>query len=268
MTDFRNRYGPYALVAGASEGLGAEFCRTLAARGLNVALVARRPEPLEQLASELRGAGVEARVFAADLGRAEHLDALVRDTATLDVGLVVCNAALAPIGEFLERPADEHRALLDVNCRAALELAHAFGQRLVARGRGGLVFMSSLASLQGTALTAHYSASKAYLRVLAEGLWEELGPRGVDVTCCLAGPTQTPTWDRGGAKPVGLFKLPRVQPASEVVDATLRALGRAPVVVPGAMNRAVDFLMRRVLPTSTAVRLVSGTTRKMYGREG
>ena len=126
--------------------------------------------------------------------------------------------------------------------------------------------MSSLASLQGTALTAHYSASKAYLRVLAEGLWDEWGPLGVDVTCCLAGPTETPTWSRGGAKPVGAFKLPRVQPVGEVVDAALRALGRSPVVVPSAMNRAVDFLMRRVLPTSVAVRLVSDTTRKMYGR--
>lgn len=266
MAAFAERYGPWALVAGASEGLGAAFCRQLAAHGVHVALVARRAGPLEALAAELRGAGVETRCFALDLSKRGDLEALVRDTAGLDVGLVVLNAALAPIGELLERPLDEHRALLALNCGAALELSHAFGQRFVARGRGGLVFMSSLASLQGTALTAHYAASKAYLRVLAEGLWEELGPKGVDVTCCLAGPTDTPTWERGGAKPVGLFHLPRVQPADEVVSATLRALGKTPVVVPSAMNRAVDFLMRRVLPTPVAVRLVSGTTRKLYGR--
>lgn len=267
MASFAERYGPWALIAGASEGLGAAFCRQLAARGLNVALVARREGPLEALAAELRAAhAVDTRCFALDLAKREDLEALARGTEALDVGLLVMNAALAPIGEFLERGADEHRALLALNCGAALALSHAFGQRFVARGKGGVVFMSSLASLQGTALTAHYSASKAYLRVLAEGLWEELGPKGVDVTCCLAGPTDTPTWERGGARPVGLFQLPRVQPADDVVAATLRALGKTPVVVPSAMNRAVDFLMRRVLPTPLAVRLVSGTTRKMYGR--
>jgi hypothetical protein len=262
---FRERYGAWALVAGASEGLGAEFCHQLAARGLSIALVARRPEPLARLARELeRAYGVETRPLAFDLARAEHLDELERATAELDVGLLVASAAASPIGEFLERSLAEHRAILDLNCRAMLVLSHVFAERLVDRGHGGMVLMSSLGSLQGTALTAHYSASKAYLRVLAEGLWEELRPRGVDVVACVAGPTDTPTF-RAGHPQVGRWKLPWVQPASEVVAATLRGLGRTPVVTPGFGNSAIHCLLR-LLPTSVAVRLVSRTTRKMYGR--
>ena len=264
---FRERYGKWALVAGASEGLGAEFCHQLAARGLAIALVARRPEPLDRLASELeRAYGVETRELVFDLARAEHLDELERATAELDLGLLVGNAAWSPIGEFLERSLGEHRTILELNCRAALVLSHVFGQRLVDRGRGGIILMSSLAGLQGTALTAHYSASKAYLRVLAEGLWQELRPCGVDVVACVAGPTDTPTWRAGHPKLVGRCRLPRVQSASEVVAATLRGLGRVPIVTPGFGNSAIHCLLRRVLPTSVAVRLVSRTTRKMYGR--
>jgi len=267
MDAFRERYGRWALVAGASEGLGAEFCHQLAARGLSVALVARRPEPLARLARELeRAHGVETRALAFDLARAEDLAELERVTAELDVGLMVMSAASSPVGEFLEHSLGEHRAMLDLNCRAALVMTHVFAERLVARGRGGLILMSSLAGLQGTALTAHYSASKAYLRVLAEGLWAELRPRGVDVVACVAGPTDTPTWRAGHPKQVGRWKLPRVQSASEVVAATLRGLGRVPVVTPGLGNSVIHFLLRRMLPTSVAVRLVSRTTRKMYGR--
>lgn len=263
MRRLRERYGRWALVAGASEGLGAEFSRALAAQGLDVLLVARRAGPLEALAAELRAEhGVEARALARDLTKPDELEALVREVAGLELGLLVCNAALSPIGEFLARPIAEHRALLDLNCRAPMELVHALAPQLVSRGRGGIVIMSSLAGLQGTALTAHYSASKAWLRVLAEGLWAELGPRGVDVTCCLAGPTETPTWRSTGA--VRPLDFPPVQQAREVVDATLAALGKSPAVVPSRFNRAVDLLMRRVLPTSMAVRLVSSTTRRMY----
>ncbi len=263
---FRERYGPWALVAGASEGLGAEFCHELAARGLSVALVARRPEPLGRLASELEQAyGVKTRTLAFDLARAEHLEQLERATAELDVGLLVVSAASSPIGEFVDRSLGDHLALLDLNCRAALVLSHLFADRLVRQGRGGIVLVSSLASLQGTALTAHYSASKAYLRVLAEGLWEELRPRGVHVVACVAGPTDTPTWRAGHPKQLGWLKVPRVGSASEVVAATLRGLGRVPVVTPGFGNAAIYFFLR-LLPTSLAVRLVSRTTRKMYGR--
>ena len=265
---FRERYGPWALVAGASEGIGAEFGRQLAAKGLNLVLLARTASTLEATAEKLRREyGIEVRALAVDLARQQDLDAVLNATSAVDVGLLVCNAAMAPIGLFHDRALDEHLATIDLNCRAAVILVHAFGTRMVARRRGGIVLLSSLAGLQGTAMTAHYAATKAYLRVLAEGLWDELRPRGVDVIACVAGATETPAYraSKPREKQVAGARFPPVQPASEVVRETLATIGRAPVCVPGIVNRAVSFLVRRVLPTAVAVRAVSATTRKMYG---
>jgi len=266
--DFRARYGRWALVCGASEGLGAAFAERLAARGIDVVLVARRAAPLDALAARIqREHGVAARTVAADLAHADALDTLAEATADLEVGALVYSAALSPIGEFLERDAAEHAALLDVNCRAPALLAHRFGRAMAARGRGGIVLLSSLSALQGTALVAHYAASKAYELILAEGLWAELGPRGVDVLACLAGPTDTPTY-RAGRPKEGGFEWPPVADPHEVADATLAALGRGPVVIPGLANRAAGVLLGRLLPRARAVRLVSASTRRMYGHAG
>jgi short-subunit dehydrogenase len=140
---------------------------------------------------------------------------------------------------------------------------------MVARGRGGIVLLSSMASLQGGALVAHYAATKAYLRVLAEGLWEELRPAGVDVVACCAGRVRTPTWKRSGPRAATLL-APPVMEAEPVVEATLAALGRQPVVIPGRLNRLAALATSRLLPRPTAVALVSAATRRMYrsGRAG
>ncbi len=263
---FSERCGPWALVAGASEGLGAEFALQLAQRGLALVLVARRSGPLESLADALRARhGVAVRTLSLDLSEPSQIERLADETRGLEVGLVVCNAALAPIGEFLDRPREEHERLIDVNCRATTLLAHRYGRAMCERGRGGLIVMTSLASLQGTAMTAHYAASKAYLRVLAEGLWEEWRPRGVDVIACMAGPTETPTWNAGHA--LRWLGVPPVQRVDEVVRTALASLGKGPVCVPGAANRLTGLLMRRVLTTAGAVRVVSATTRRMYPRK-
>jgi hypothetical protein len=261
---FRERYGQFALVVGASEGLGAEFARQLAGRGLDLILVARRLKPLEVLARDLRTRhGVDVRAFALDVGDADACARLVEKTRDLDVGLLVLNAALAPIGDFLAREAEEHARLIDVNCRAAAALCHHFGRRLVDRGRGGLLIVSSLAGLQGTATTAHYAASKAYLRVLGEGLWLELHPAGVDVLVCVAGPTDTPGWRASRPALLGGF-LPRARRPEVVVRVGLRALGRQPVVIPGATEWLAASLLRHVVPARLAAWLVSSATRRLY----
>lgn len=262
--DLGARHGPWALVTGASEGLGAAFATRLARGGLSVVLVARREGPLAALAAQLAAHGVATRTVAADLGGEAGLQAVTAATADVEIGLLVHSAALSPIGAFLEREAAEHAALLDLNCRAPALLAHHFGRAMAARGRGGIVLLSSLASLCGTALVAHYAASKAYQRVLAEGLWAELRPRGVDVLACLAGPTETPTF-RVGRPRRGVLELPPVMDPGAVADATLAALGGGPVVIPGLVNRLSGALLR-ALPTPLAVRLVSASTRRMYDR--
>jgi uncharacterized protein len=198
VTGFPGRYGPWALVAGASEGIGAAFATALARRGLDLVLVARRPGPLAALAGRLP---VRAITVAADLATARGLAAVKKATQDLEVGLVVVNAAYSPIGRLIDQdPAQTQRAL-DLNCRAPLVLAHRHLPAMAARGRGGLIIMSSLAGLQGTPSLATYAATKAFGGVLAEGLWAEL--RGTGWTCWPVWPGQwpplgwTPPWAAG-----------------------------------------------------------------------
>ena len=260
MTGFRDRYGPWALVTGSSEGIGEAFARELAARGLNLLLVARRPGPLEALATELRASrGVEVRVLAADAGSPDLVPALEILAAGAEVGLVIHSAAYSALGPFLDRPVEELQKVLDVNCRAPLALAHHFGRRMAERGRGGILLMASLAGGQGTPIVATYAASKAFEIVLAEGLWDELRPAGVDVLACRAGPTRTPTFEASRPRK----KVPTMESA-EVVAESLAALGRKPVVVAGRLNRAVNFVMQRLLSRPGAIRFMGRHTRQMY----
>jgi short-subunit dehydrogenase len=260
VSDFRARYGQWAVVAGASSGLGAEFGTQLAARGLDVLLLARRKELTEQLAAQLAAKHkVRARAAAVDLGAPDLLQQLRAATDGLEIGLVVYNAAQSLIGPFLEQTLDEKLRILDVNCRGPLIFADELGRQMAARGRGGIVIMASLAAAQGSPLVATYAASKAFDLVLAEGLWDELGARGVDVLACRAGATRTPNYE--AAKPVG--KVPLME-AAPVVTLALDSLGKRPSVVPGFINRLGDVVMGRLLSRRAAIRLMSRTTRRLY----
>jgi short-subunit dehydrogenase len=264
MIDFRARYGPWAVVAGASSGLGAEFATQLAAAGLNLVLVARRAEVLESLAKELRERHrVEVRLCALDLGAPELLERIREATDGLDVGLLVYNAALALIGPFLEQSLADKLKVIDVNVRGPLTLADEFGRRMAARGSGGILLMSSLAGSRGSPLVATYSATKAFNLVLAEGLWDELSGRGVDVLACRAGATRTPAFEESA--PVG--KVP-IMESAPVVREALSALGRQPSMVPGFVNRLGDFFLGRILPRRAAIRFMGRATRAMYPRFG
>lgn len=261
MSGFGERYGPWALVAGASEGLGEAFARLLAARGLGLVLLARRADALERLAADLRRArGVEVRTLAADLGRADLATEVARATDGLDVGLLVYNAARSAIGPFLAHGVEEHLRVLDVNCRGPLVLAHLLGGPMASRGRGGIVLMTSLAASQGNPLLASYAASKAFELVLAEGLWAELRGRGVDVLACRAGATRTP----GYAASRPRRSVPLMAPEA-VARQALEALGRRPSTVTGALNRVAAFALGRLLPRRASIQLMGRATRRLYG---
>lgn len=259
------RYGPWALVAGASEGLGAAFADALAARGLNVVVVARRAEPLHALAADLRARhGIQTRAIALDLSEPPAVAQLLSDLFDLSVGLLVWNAALSVIGPFLDQPLEEHLRELEVNCRSPLAAVHGFGQAMAGRGHGGIILMSSLSGMQGTALVAHYAATKAWNRVLAEGLWWELGKRGVDVLACVAGATDTPGYRASAPNSREAGKVP-VMSADAVVEEALAALGRTPGIVTGLRNRWAAAFLVRLLPRRMAVRLMGRTMDKLYG---
>jgi len=262
MNRFRECYGPWALVAGASTGLGEAFARKLAERDLNLLLIARRQEALDCLAGELRAKhAIEVRTLAADLGRAD-LAPLVQDfTAGLEVGLLVYNAAASAIGPFLDRPVDEHLKVIDVNCRGPLLLAHLLGSAMAKRGRGGILLMTSTAGSQGGPHLASYAASKAFNLVLAEGLWDELGRRGVDVLACRAGATATPGYAASKPRP---SRVPLLSP-DYVAEKALAALGRGPSMVPGFFYQWSAFLMNRLMPRKMAIRVMGKATRRLYG---
>ena len=260
MSSLRQRYGPWALVAGGSAGLGEAFARRLAREGISLLLVGRRPEALARLAAELRAAhGVEARGVAADLADPGLLEAARSAAAGLEVGLLVYNAAHSVIGPFLERPLEEQLRVLEVNCRGPLLLSHWLGAEMARRGRGGIVLMTSLAGSQGNPWLASYAASKAFNLVLAEGLWDELRASGVDVVACRAGATRTPGFLASRPR----RETPLMEPAA-VVEAALSALGRRPSVVPGALNKVAAFAFARLLPRRAAIRVMGRATRRLY----
>jgi hypothetical protein len=231
---WRARYGPWAVVTGASRGIGYAFACRLAAAGLHIALVGRDLPLLAGAADELGSRhGVQTLAVRADLAEAEGRALVCERTADVDVGLVVLNAGDGCEGAFAKHALDDERRVVSLNVVATLELSHVFAGRLQRRGRGGLIIVSSLLAYQGAPYAANYAATKAYGLVLGESLHFELRPHGVDVLAVTPGPTTT-----GAAQRVGRQRFPDSQwcTASHVVDSALGALGRRASVVPGALN--------------------------------
>jgi len=260
--DFLHRYGPWALVTGASSGIGDALARELAARGLHLVLCARRKDRLDTLAAELtKKHGIEVRTVEVDLSKPDFLPVVEQATHGLDIGLLVNNAGFGDKGELIGSDLTMHLRMLDTNCRAPLVLTCAFGPRLVARGRGGILFTSSTAAFQGLPFTSHYAATKGYDLQLAEGLWYELRPKGVDVVALCPGPTDTEGPRRTG---VDSTKVPiKMMDCATVARAGLDALGRGPMVIPGFSNRFIAFLVKLVprrFATSIGGKMVARVT--------
>ena len=198
--DVKARYGGWVFVAGASAGLGAAFARESARLGFDVVLLARRADALEETAASIRAEfGVATRCIVADLARDDIADVVAAQTADLDVGVLIYNAAAELYGPFLSLDHDVHRTNIAVNCFTPTVFAEHFGARMRERGRGAIAIVSSLAALQGARYLTIYAASKAYELILAEGLWEEFGDFGVDALAYVVGATSSTSWH--GAAP-------------------------------------------------------------------
>lgn len=258
---FAASYGPWAVVGGGSEGLGAAFAAELARRGLNLVLVARREEPLAEAAARLRREhSVEVVTVATDLAAPGAADLVVRAAQGRPVGLVVVNAALSPAGPFVATAAQELAAAVDLNCRVPVLLARTFLPAMTERGRGGLILVSSLAGLQGVPQLAVYSASKAFLIHLAEALWAETRGTGVDVIASCPGAVTTPNYGRAAQR-----QAPGAQTPAQVASQTLAALGRGFTVVPGRLNRVNAVTLGRLVPKRAAIWVFGRATRAALG---
>ena len=247
-------YGPWAVITGASSGIGRAFAEQCASDGLNVVLAARSSERLEDLGGTLSAAhDVAHRVVTVDLTDPGGAAGLIAATEDLDVGLLISNAGAARPGRFLDQDLpDLHRRLI-LNTTTHLELAHEFGRRFVARGGGAMVLVSALGATHGLPNMAHDSAAKAYVLSLGEALNHELRPAGVKVTVMMPGNVDTPVIDALGLERGRLPLSPL--PVSRAIRQTIRALqaGRA-TIVPDRRLRAVARLTPR------------GTSIKMNGR--
>jgi len=235
--DFADSYGPWALVLGASEGLGEAFATGVAARGVNVVVAARRGGLLARVAQNVANThGVETRAVTLDLGDQVFLRELRSATEGLEVGLVVYNATGVYTGEFEDQPVDSMKSMVAINCLGPLLVCEHFGRSMIARGRGGVVLMSSGAGLAGCPFNAAYAASKAFDLVLGESLWAEWRRDGVDVMSVIGPAMDTPTF-RTSMPPEVLAVTPPAMAPPQVVEEVLDALGSCPSFVPGQDNR-------------------------------
>ncbi|MBC5823541.1 MAG: SDR family NAD(P)-dependent oxidoreductase [Candidatus Eremiobacteraeota bacterium] len=254
---WRTRYGPWAVVTGASSGIGRAMAVRLATMGLNLVVVARNRETLETLSNDLRARHeVDVRLIAADLAHDDALDAIARATEDLDVGLLVAAAGFGTSGRFVDAQFEREADVLAVNCRAVLGLSLHFARRLIARGRGGLVLMSSIVAFQGVPYSANYAATKAYIQSLAEALHVELGPLGVDVVASAPGPTGSGFAARAD------MRMGRTVHPDTVARETLAALGRRATVLPGILSKALTFSLYP-LPRFARVRIMGSIMRGM-----
>jgi len=262
--NLRLKYGPTALVAGASEGIGAAYARYLAAQSMDLVLIARRLEPLQQLANELNNTyGIEVSCIACDLADKKATSQIVEALNGLEINILVYNAALSYIGPFIKNSTEYHARMAQVNMLTPLTMLHIFGDKMVSNGKGAVILMASMAGLQGSGFLTMYAATKAYNRVLAESLWYEWKQYGVDVIACCAGATATPGYKDSLPEKAGFF-APRVQDPEEVVRECFSKLGKQPSFISGTGNKVASFFMQKLLPRKMAVTIMGDNTRKMY----
>lgn len=255
MSKYTDRYGKQALVTGASSGIGKEMARQLAAKGMDVIITARSVDKLEALAAELREQhDVTVTPVKADLSTIPGIQALIEDVSGLEVDVLINNAGAATPGAFLGTQLDRQHASLILNVEAPIRLTHHFGRKMGARGRGGILFVSSTIGYGTAPWMAHYAGTKNFISAFAEGLRDELGPLGIDVGLLSPGPTRTPMVNEMDG--VEMEKLPMVwMNPDAVARAGLNALPRRSSTIAGVVNTLMTFFMARLLPRSWAAKM-------------
>lgn len=262
-TTFAGRYGPWALVAGASDGVGAAYARAMAERGLNVVVIARRQGALDEVAAAIRAdTGVEARAVAVELSDPDAMARIVEATAGLEVGMVMYCAGADPNYEpFLANPVDMPLAMVQRNCVVPMQVCHHFAGPMVTRGTGGIVLVSSGAGLAGARNMVGYAATKAFDMVMAEALWAELHDQGVDVLALVLGVTDTPALRRLLARrgnlagPDDPTPIPGAATPAEVVADAIANLANGPTWFVGEQLRE-GARQLSALTRSEAVRML------------
>ena len=272
MGDIAEKYGPWALIVGASDGCGALFAERLAQEGLNVVLVARRHHVLDKVAKAIQQrTGAETRTLAIDLTDTDASKSIVDATADLEIGMLVYCAGGDPNYQpFLANPISAAETLLQRNCLVLMRLCHHFAGPMVARGRGGIVNFTSGAALAGGRNMVAYGGTKAFDMVFTEGLWAELHDKGVDVLGLVLGMTDTPAlrkleFERGRLK--SLDEVPQgAVSAASVVDEAFANLGDGPTIATGDDVRMASELFKS-MTRNEVVRLIMQASAEVMGSD-
>lgn len=257
MSSLSKKYGPWALVTGASSGIGKEIVRQLASKGFNIILVARREKILNALAREIKinnraETKNETKIITTDLSAPGAVKNLYDDVSTLDIGLIVPAAGVDEMGRFLDKEYSDLASMLSLNIQVPTETTHIFGKKMANRKQSGIILLSSLFAYQGIPNFAAYAASKAYILTLGETLNVELAGQGVDVLVLSPGLTDTPF---SQMMDIDFSKLPMyAQRPDTVAKTALNALGSKPTVVSGWLNKIYAW-ENRLIPRSWPVKL-------------
>lgn len=242
-----HKFGPWAIVTGASSGIGEQFARQLAANNINLVLVARRLPVLKKLGDGLaKEYGISFRVVKADLTKENFLSDVITVTEDIEVGLVVSNAGVGATREFLNADLPVLLESVHVNVSAHVQLAHHFGKLMAKRGRGGILLVSSLMGLQGVPYMADYGAAKAYILSLAEALHTEVKASGVNVTALLPGPVATPMLEELGLASQDSSMKP-MSPEQCATEGLKAITSNTAMRIPGVANRVISKLPRSVV---------------------
>jgi hypothetical protein len=263
MSNLVPRYGNWAFIAGAAEGIGAAFSLSLARQGMDLILADKNLPALNAMADELEQTHSikTIRIFQ-DLSEENACTSCLDKVKDVNFRLMIYIPAFSPVGKFTEYKTEDINRFLSLNIRTPVHLLHTF---LKCRPEGqqcGVILMSSLAGMIGPALAAPYAATKAFSLILSESLFHELKKDKVDILACCAGPTSTPTY--WSSNPGKQSKIIGIMQTMEVAEYALKKLGKSPFCIPGRKNRLFYYFLTRIIPRKTAGNLVSRSMTKMY----
>ena len=258
-SNWKRRYGDWALVTGASSGLGADFVRQLAQKKMNIILVARRVDKMNAIAEEVENeCSVKTQVIGQDLIKSDAVDNIRNKVGDKEIGVLINNAGYGVLGKFHKNDYDYQVEMVKLNCVVPVAITHAFIDPMVKRGRGAVIFLASTAAYQGVPFFSVYAATKCFNLFLAEGLWGEYRKQGIDIMGLSPGFTATEFQSHAHIKRT---KGPTPARSEDVVELAIRKLGKKPSIVHGTMNKIGAF-SSRLIPRGTSAK-IGGAIMKM-----
>ena len=255
------KYGEWAIITGASSGIGLELASQLATAGFNLVINSRHIDKLQEAEKKIKTiSNVQVKIIASDVSETNGIDKIIQETQGLNIGLLIVSAGYGTSGNFIDSSLHNEINMLKVNCEALLSLTHYYSQQFVKQKLGGIILMSSMVAFQGTPYSSNYAATKAYVQTLAEGLAVELKQHGVDVLAAAPGPVESGFSQRANMK-MSMSMTPQ-----QIGVPILKALGRKTTVLPGLLTKILVYSLRTV-PRWGKVKIMSKVMGGMTGHQ-